>query len=108
MGIGGVACPRPAKGSSRRTRHTEREKRGKALRDAVWLRALAKGDGQAFCEDCGGGPLLRTLDVLLRQAGHVAHNRGRRVAPADRFNPDKAKLKCRDCHLGNGHSMRFA
>lgn len=77
------------------------------MRDAVWLRELEKGHGEAFCEDCHKGPLKRTTNILERWAGHVAHDKGRRVEPADRFNPDKAKLKCRDCHLGNGHGMRF-
>ena len=102
MAIGyGVAAPKPARGSSRRTRITVRLKAGKAMRDAVWLR-----EG-GICEGCGAGPLLRTLDILNPRAGHVAHERGRRVAPADRFNPDKSHLKCRDCHLGGDHAMRF-
>ncbi len=107
MGQGGIACPKPIKGASSRARRSQRAGRGKALRDAVWLMALAKGDGEAFCEECGAGPLLRTLDVLHPRAGHVAHDRGRRVAPEDRFNPDKAKLKCKKCHLEGDHGMRF-
>jgi len=102
MAVGyGVAVPKPAKGSSRRKRLTLRLKLGKAFRDAVWLRA------GGYCERCGRGPLKRTLDVLDPQAGHVAHLRGRNVAPADRFNPDAAQLACRDCHLRE-HSQRFA
>ena len=97
---GGVACPKPAKGSSRRTRLTLRLKLGKAMRDAVWLRAGGR------CEVCGRA-VIRTLDVLREDAGHVAHNRGRRVAPADKYNPDAATLQCSRCHLAS-HSMRFA
>jgi 5-methylcytosine-specific restriction endonuclease McrA len=103
MAIGyGVAAPKPVKGQSRRTRKTQRDKLGKQMRDAVWLRT------GGICEVCGAGPLDRTTDVLSPRAGHVAHLRGRRVAPADRFNPDKCELRCRDCHLGLQHSMRFA
>ena len=102
MGQGGIACPKPEKGSSRRKRLTLRLKLGKQMRDAVWLRA------NGCCEVCGKGPLFRGPDILHPRAGHVAHNSGRRVAPADKFNPDAAKLKCRDCHLGGDHSMRFA
>lgn len=107
MGQGGVACPKPAKGSSRRTRMTLRLKLGKQMRDAVWLRELERGGGEAFCQDCGAGPLLRTTNVLDPRAGHVAHDRGRRVAPEDRFNPERCRLLDRNCHLAS-HSMRFA
>ena len=102
MGQGGIACPKPARGSSRRTRNTLRLKLGKRMRDAVWLRAGGS------CERCGRGPLARTTDVLHPNAGHAAHRRGRNVAPADTFNPDAVSLLCRDCHLGGDHSMRFA
>ncbi len=102
MGQGGIAVPKPVKGAHAKARRSQRAGRAKKFRDAVWLRS------GGLCEACGRGPLKRTLDVLDPQAGHVAHNRGRRVAPADRFNPDAAKLKCRDCHLGGDHGMRFA
>lgn len=109
MAIGyGVAAPKPEKGSSRKRRLTLRRKLGEDMRDAVWLRALDKGNGYAFCERCGLGPLLRGPSYILHPCGgHVAHDRGRRVAPEDRFNPEAALLKCRDCHLGGDHSMRF-
>ncbi len=108
MAIGyGEAAPKPVKGASIRARRSQRAGRGKKFRDDVWMRET-NTDGDAYCEECSRGPLLRTTDVLHPQAGHVAHDRGRRVAPADRFNPDKAKLKCRDCHLGGVHGMRFA
>jgi hypothetical protein len=100
MGLGGVPCPKPERGSNRRSRRSKRNALAKKFRDAVW----ARGD---VCEVCGAGPLLRTLDVLHSRAGHVSHDRGRRVAPADRFNPDAAKLKCRTCHLQGDHGMRF-
>ena len=100
MGIGGVPCPKPQKGSSRRARTTARLKAGKVMRDAVWARS------GGLCEVCGAGPLLRTLDALDPRAGHVAHLRGRRVAPADRFNPDACRLLCRDHHLIE-HGQRF-
>ena len=103
MAIGyGQAAPKPEKGSSRRKRLTLRLKLGKAFRDAVWLRS------GGLCERCGRGPLQRTTNVLDANAGHVAHNRGRNVAPHDKFNPDAARLLCRTCHLGGDHSMRFA
>ncbi len=101
MGLGGVPCPKPVKGSNRRSRRSTRNALAKKFRDACWLRA------GGLCEVCGAGPLLRTLDVLHSKAGHVAHNRGRNVAPADRFNPDAAKLKCKKCHLEGDHGMRF-
>lgn len=86
-----------------------RQKFGQVMRDAVWLRALEKGDGYAFCEACGLGPLLRGPAYILHPCGgHCAHARGRNVAPADKFNPDAVSLLCRDCHLGGDHSMRFA
>ena len=101
----GEACPKPAKGASRKARHAARLKAGKQMRDEVWRR-VRDAHGDAYCEDCGAGPLLRTTDVLHPRAGHVAHARGRRVAPEDRFNPDEARLACRDCHMKE-HSMRF-
>ncbi len=102
MAIGyGEPAPKPAKGSNRRSRRSTRNALAKKMRDQVWSRA------GGLCEECGAGPLLRTLDVLHSKAGHVAHDRGRRVAPADRFNPDAAKLKCRTCHLQGDHGMRF-
>lgn len=103
----GMAAPKPEKGSSRKRRQSLRRTLDEAFRNDVWLRELAKGDGEAYCQRCGRGPLQRTRDVLARWAGHVAHLRGRRVAPEDRFNPDKAELCCRDCHMRE-HSMRFA
>ena len=46
MAIGyGVAAPKPEKGSSRKRRLTLRRKLGEDMRDAVWLRALDKGNG---------------------------------------------------------------
>lgn len=98
---------KPAKGAARKARKKQRTAADRAFRDAVWLRA-EDAEGEAYCEVCGAGPLLRTLEVMHPRAGHVAHARGRRVAPDDRFNPDKALLKCRDCHLGTDHHMRFA
>ncbi len=98
----GVEMPKPAKGSNRRSRRAHRNAFARAMRQSVWDRA------QGLCEECGVGPLLRTLDALDPRAGHVAHLRGRNVAPEDRFNPDKARLLCRDCHLGGDHGMRFA
>lgn len=101
MAVGyGIPCPKPEKGSSRRTRLTLRLKLGKAMRDAVWLRAGSR------CEVCGRA-VIRTLDVLREDAGHVAHEKGRRVAPSERFSPEAAKLKCRRCHLEGDHGMRF-
>lgn len=96
---GGQPVPKPVKGTARRTRKTERLSRERAFRNAVWLRASGR------CERCGVD-VIRTLDVLHPRAGHVAHHRGRRVAPADRCNPDAASLLCRDCHMAE-HSMRF-
>ncbi len=100
MGIGGIPVPKPAKGSARRSRRSTRNALAKAMRDAVWLRA------GGLCEQCGKGPLLRTLDALDPRAGHVAHLRGRRVAPADRFNPDACRLLCVTDHLAE-HGQRF-
>lgn len=96
----GQPVPKPVKGTARRTRTTARLSRERAFRNAVWLRAGGR------CERCGVD-VIRTLDVLHPRAGHVAHHRGRRVAPADRCNPDAASLLCRDCHMAE-HSMRFA
>ena len=105
---GGVPVPKPVKGSDRITRRRKREADAKRFRDAVWKREMAKSeDGYAYCQACGVGPLKRTRDVLDRLAGHVAHNRGRRVAPEDKYNPDAATLQCSRCHLAS-HSMRFA
>ena len=102
------APAKPTKGADRQQRKRDCDKRGKAFRDAVWARVRALSpDGYAYCERCQRGPLIRTLDVLSPLAGHVAHQRGRRVAPADRFNPEKATLLCRECHLGGDHGMRF-
>ena len=82
MGQGGIACPKPEKGSSRRKRLTLRLKLGKAFRDAVWARELEKGGGLAYCQVCETGPLLRTLDCMHPLAGHVAHSRGAECRPA--------------------------
>jgi 5-methylcytosine-specific restriction endonuclease McrA len=101
MAIGyGEPAPKPAKGSNRSSRRSTRNALAKKMRDIVWDRT------GGFCEVCGKGPLLRTLDALDPRAGHVAHNRGRRVAPADRFNPDACKLACVRCHLAE-HHQRF-
>lgn len=101
MAIGyGVAVPKPGKGESRQKRRALRRKLWDACKNAVWLRS------GGCCEDCGAGPLLRGEDALHPRCGHIAHERGRRVAPADRFNPDACKLKCRDCHLAE-HNQRF-
>ena len=102
------APAKPAKGADRQQRKLDCDKRGKAFRDAVWARVRALSpDGYAYCERCQRGPLIRTLDVLSPLAGHVAHQRGRRVAPADKFNPEKAQLLCSTCHLAS-HYQRFA
>lgn len=94
MAIGyGEPAPKPVRGSNRRSRRSTRNALAKKMRDQVWIRAAG------MCEECGKGPLLRTLDALDPRAGHVSHDRGRRVAPADRFNPDACKLLCRDHHL---------
>ncbi len=100
MGLGGVPCPKPIKGSARRSRRSKRNALATAMRTAVWLRA------GGFCEECGKGPLLRTLDALDPRAGHVAHNRGRNVAPGDLFNPDACRLLCVMDHLKQ-HHQRF-
>ncbi len=101
MAIGyGEPAPKPAKGSNRRSRRSTRNALAKKMRDAVWSRA------GGLCEECGKGPLLRTLDALDPRAGHVAHLRGRRVAPADRFNPDACRLLCVRDHLKE-HGQRF-
>lgn len=102
MAVGyGENCPKPVKGSSRKARKTARQRDERAFRDAVWARSYL------HCEHCGRGPLTRTTNVLDRWAGHVAHNRGRNVAPEDKYNPDAATLQCSRCHLAS-HSMRFA
>ena len=101
MAIGyGVPVPKPERGADRITRRRTREAQAQRFRQAVWLRAASK------CEVCGRA-VIRTLDVLREDAGHVAHNRGRRVAPEDKYNPDAALLKCRTCHLLGDHGMRF-
>lgn len=88
-----------------RSRLDEREatkkadvKKGCAFRAAVWKRA------DSTCEACGR-KVRRTLE-LSADAGHVDHTRGRRVAPADVFNPDKARLLCGKCHLKK-HGQRI-
>jgi hypothetical protein len=102
MAIGyGVAVPKPERGADRITRRRKRETAATKFRNAVWKRAGKR------CEMCGAGPLERTRDVLHPRAGHVAHNRGRNVAPEDKYNPDAALLKCRTCHLLGDHGMRF-
>ena len=106
MGQGGVACPKPERGSDRIARRRRREAEATAFRDKVWKRAT-NADGEPHCEVCGFGRLLRTRDILHPRAGHVAHARGRRVAPEDKYNPDAATLQCSRCHLAS-HSMRFA
>ena len=90
MGQGGIACPKPEKGSSRRKLLTLRLKLGKAFRDAVWARDDSK------CRLCGR-KVTRTLTLCAEQ-GHVHHIRGRRVAPEDVYNPAKALLVCGLCH----------
>ena len=111
MAVGyGEACPKPERGEDRITRRRAREAQAQRFRQAVWLNAMqpaVDGGTYAYCAVCGRGPLLRTRDVLHPLAGHVAHNRGRRVAPADKYNPDAATLQCSRCHLAS-HSMRFA
>ncbi len=97
----GVEMPKPVKGSNRRSRRSTRNALAKKMRDAVWSRA------GGLCEECGAGPLLRTLDALDPRAGHVAHLRGRNVAPEDRFNQDKCRLLCRDDHM-RLHSQSFS
>ena len=102
----GVVCPKPVKGQARKARKRSQRQQGEDFRDRVWERAT-DAYGDAYCEQCGGGPLLRG-DALHPAAGHVAHNRGRNVAPEDQFNPDAALLKCgRKCHLLGDHGMRF-
>ena len=104
---GGVACPKPARGQGRKARQRSKRQQGEDFRDTVWNRAT-DAYGDAYCEQCGDGPLLRVADPLHPAAGHVAHNRGRLVAPEDKFNPDAALLKCgRKCHLLGDHGMRF-
>lgn len=69
----------------------DEKKRGEQFRAAVWKRA------KDHCEVCGRK--VRHTFELAVDAGHVDHNRGRNVAPEDRFNPKAAKLKCGRCHL---------
>lgn len=95
----GEPAPKPERGADRITRRRTREAQAQRFRNAVWLRA------GGHCEVCGRA-VVRTLDVLREDAGHVAHNRGRRVAPADKYNPDAATLQCSRCHLAS-HGMRF-
>ena len=103
----GVAVPKPVKGQARKARQRTKRQQGEDFRDRVWNRAT-DAYGDAYCEQCGAGPLLRGADPLHPAAGHVAHNRGRNVAPEDKYNPDAALLKCRKCHLLGDHGMRFA
>ena len=104
----GVAVPKPARGSARRTRKATRLSREKAFRNAVWLREMGKSaDGYAYCQRCQTGPLRRNEEPLHPLSGHVAHRRGRNVAPEDKYNPDAADLACSRCHLGQDHGMRF-
>lgn len=102
----GIACPKPIKGQSRKARQSSHRKQGEVFRDAVWARATDAED-DAYCERCGKGPLLRGGDPLDPNTGHVAHHRGRNVAPEDKYNPDAADLACSRCHLGQDHGMRF-
>lgn len=105
----GQPVPKPVKGTARRTRRTTREARERALRNAVWMREMAKSDdGYAYCQRCRKGPLRRNEELLHPLSGHVAHRRGRNVAPADKYNPDACELACSRCHLGQDHHMRFA
>ena len=96
----GQPAPKPAKGEDRIARRRAREAEATRFRAAVWTRA----GGQ--CEWCGRA-VIRTLDVLRADAGHVAHDRGRNCAPEDRYRPEAAQLLCRACHLGGDHGMRF-
>ena len=103
----GEPAPKPVKGEDRITRRRAREAQAQRFRQSVWRREIEKSaDGVPHCEVCGRA-VIRTLDVLREDAGHVAHNRGRRVVPADKYNPDAATLQCSRCHLAS-HSMRFA
>jgi hypothetical protein len=101
----GQPVPKPQRGMARVARKLRRQRDEKKFRDLVWDRCR-DAFGDAYCEACGMGPLFRTTNVLHPRAGHVAHHRGRRVAPADRCNPDAASLLCRNCHLLD-HGMRF-
>lgn len=94
------APPKPAKGASRQQRRIARMKAGKAFREAVFVR-----DG-LICQQCGR-VVRRTLDVLAPDAAHIAHDRGRRVDPENRFNPDYARVTCSRCHLNGDHGFRL-
>lgn len=69
-----------------------REDRRKALefRREVWER------DEGRCRYCTV-TVMKTLSVHPRR-GEVHHLRGRRVAPQDLYNPDKAVLLCMRCH----------
>ena len=61
-----------------------------AFRAAVWLRDGGK------CRVCSV-KVVKTLSLTAKR-GEVHHRRGRRVAPADRYNVAEAVLLCLSCH----------
>lgn len=88
---GRVDCQKPsARIEDRIAYKREREAKGRAFRAAVWAR------DKGICQHCGR-KVVKTL-ALSAERGEVHHLKGRRVAPEDVFNPDRAVLLCAGCH----------
>ena len=88
----GFAFPKPSgKLVDRIAYKKAREEQDRVFRARVWARDLGK------CRICHHA-VKRTLGLDPRR-GEVHHLRGRRVAPEDRWNVDRAILVCLFDHL---------
>ena len=92
MDTSGFAFPKPSGKLADRVAYKKaREEKDRVFRSAVWSRDAG------VCRVCGR-VVRRTLG-LIPLRGEVHHLRGRRVAPEDRWNVDRAILVCLFDHL---------
>lgn len=84
-------CPKPlSRLEAKAAKDKADEQALERFRQAVWARDKSK------CRRCRR-KVIKTL-ALVPERGEVHHRRGRRVAPADRYNVDQAVLLCARCH----------
>ena len=92
MGTSGLAFPKPSgKLADRVTRQKARREQDRVFRARVWAR------DQNRCRICKR--VVKRTMALDPLRGECHHLRGRRVAPEDRFNVDRAILVCLFDHL---------